>query len=327
MPGETPDESVGALRRRFIEPPFSVLDARGGDWKRRKDTWKALGIKSELGRDATCLVENTDNDYMPEMETAVSVFDPALCELMYKWFCPSEGTVLDPFAGGSVRGIVAAKMGLNYTGIELRQEQVDSNIEQGKEICPGFEPKWICGDSNQVLDTINEQYDFVFSCPPYADLEVYSKDVHDISNMPYYEFMMFYRSIISKAVEKLKVGHFAVFVVGDVRDAEGYYYDFVSDTKKAFIDSGAKLYNEAILLDPIGTAMIRANNSFASRKLVKVHQNVLVFKKRGELPQELKQKIRLDYINRCTECSGKLQRIGTGDNQRKICEDCMKEYQ
>jgi hypothetical protein len=41
--------------------------------------------------------------------TCTSIFDPVLCEIAYRWFCPSGGTVLDPFAGGSVRGIVASK--------------------------------------------------------------------------------------------------------------------------------------------------------------------------------------------------------------------------
>jgi len=35
--------------------------------------------------------------------------------------------VLDPFAGGSVRGIVASRLGYRYVGIELRQEQVEAN--------------------------------------------------------------------------------------------------------------------------------------------------------------------------------------------------------
>ena len=77
-------------------------------------------------------------------------------------------------------------------------------------------------------------------------------------------------------------GGFAVFVVGDVRDERGNYLNFVGDTKSAFLDPykvAAKLYNEMILLDPIATAMIRARNTFSNKKVVKVHQNVLCFKK------------------------------------------------
>ena len=39
------------------------------------------------------------------------------------------------------------------------------------------------------------------------------------------------------------------------------------------------LYNEMILLDPLGTAPARANKYMKSRKVVKVHQNILVFYK------------------------------------------------
>jgi len=323
------EQSNGALRSRYIEPPFSVIDAKTGLWKARKNKWKELGIKSELGRDATCLIGKTDSDYMPSMETGVSVFDPALCELLYTWFAPAGGKILDPFAGGSVRGIVASKMGYDYTGIELRAEQVESNVEQGNEICPGKEPVWICGDSNKVLDTINDKYDFVFSCPPYADLEVYSDDKADLSNKPYDEFLLLYRSIIAKAVLKLNDGGFAVFVVGDVRGVDGYYYDFISDTKKAFIEAGAKLYNEAILLDPIGTAMIRANNTFASKKLVKVHQNILCFKKSGDIDEKLRQKITTGYEKTkiCPDCGSKFVFKMTGEKKGKICcEECFCEW-
>lgn len=315
-----PDESAGALRRRFIEPPFSVLDAKSGLWQERKRGWLEMGIKSEIGRDAECLIGKNDSDYMPDMKTGVSVFDPALCELMYKWFCPEGGKILDPFAGGSVRGIVAHKLGFDYVGIELREEQVKENRKQGLELLPENQPAWICGDSNIELNAIeNEKYDFVFSCPPYADLEVYSDDPADLSNKPYEDFLQLYESIISKTVDKLKPGHLAVFVVGDVRGEDGCYYDFISDTKKAFIKSGAKLYNEIILLDPIGTAMIRANAAFGSKKVVKIHQNILCFKKVGEMPTTLKKKIQVDYINKCEDCGGNLY-------QHRYCEDCLKDW-
>jgi hypothetical protein len=40
----------GILKDKFIMPPFSVLNAREGDWQERKRKWIALGIQSELGR-------------------------------------------------------------------------------------------------------------------------------------------------------------------------------------------------------------------------------------------------------------------------------------
>ena len=270
------------LRDKFIEPPFSILDTKSGNWQKRKRLWIGKGLKSEVGRDAkvinmgTTAVEKNSTEY-------VSVFDPALCEVLYHWFCEDGGSILDPFAGGSVRGIVANYLGYKYTGIDIRQEQVDSNREQAMDILPiENQPQWYVGDSNELLnDNWNTKFDMVMSCPPYADLEVYSDLEGDISNKPYKQFLELYESIIAKSCKLLKVGGYACFVVGEVRDKNGFYIGFVPDTIKAFEKCGMKFYNEAIFLENgLNTAAMRADKQFtAGKKLVKVHQNVLIFKK------------------------------------------------
>jgi len=272
-------ETNPLLRDKFIEPPFSILDTKSGSWKRRKKIWQRLGIKSEIGRDATVI--NMDTKSKKNNSTNyVSIFDPALCEVLYHWFCPQGGSILDPFAGGSVRGIVANYLSFNYTGIDIRQEQVDSNREQAIEILDvDNQPNWYVGDSNEILNDFNKEFDFVFSCPPYIDLEVYSDIKGDISNMKYDEFMIAYKQIIEKSCRLLKSGGFACFVVGEVRDKKGNYIGFVPDTINAFKKAGLNFYNEAILLNAIASASMRANGNMKSNKLVKVHQNVLIFKK------------------------------------------------
>jgi len=270
------------LRDKFIEPPFSVLDTKSGNWQKRKKQWKKLGIKSEIGRDATTFNISDWNDKKgnSKLPSDVSIFDPALCEVLYHWFCPKNGEILDPFAGGSVRGIVANYLGYKYTGIDIRQEQIDSNRLQGLEILEvNNQPNWYVGDSNVVLNSMSEKYDLVFSCPPYADLEVYSDLEGDISNMKYNNFLSAYESIIEKSCVLLKKGGYACFVVGEVRDKDGNYIGFVPDTIRAFQKCGMKFYNEAILLNAIASASMRANGNMKSQKLVKVHQNILIFKK------------------------------------------------
>jgi len=39
-----------SLVKRYIVPPFSVLDTRQGYWQNRKKAWLSLGIQSEIGR-------------------------------------------------------------------------------------------------------------------------------------------------------------------------------------------------------------------------------------------------------------------------------------
>ena len=217
--------------------------------------------------------------------TGTSIFDPVVCEIAYRWFCPPGGAVLDPFAGGSVRGIVASKLGRPYTGIDLRAEQIDANRAQAAQICGEPMPRWVCGDSREVMPALAQngiapQFDFVFSCPPYADLEVYSDDPRDLSTLEYDEFRAAYASIIAGACALLKPDRFACFVVGDVRDRQGFYRNFPGHTIEAFEAAGLRLYNEAILVTAVGSLPIRAGKQFAAtRKLGKTHQNCLVFVK------------------------------------------------
>lgn len=283
-------EPTAFLRDRYTEPPFTVLDRRGGSWSDRDRKWKALGIESELGRDGG-LTFNMRMDYMTDqrhLESAqnssqTSIFSPTLAELAYRWYSAPGAHVLDPFAGGSVRGVVASALGRAYTGIELRGEQVAANIAQG-HLGGGIAPRWIEGDSTDVRDLVGDGFeaDLIFSCPPYAYLEKYSDDPRDLSAMPYPVFREAYRNIIAESVALLRPNRFAVWVVGEVREkgGDGSCVGLVPDTVKAFQDAGCELYNDHIILTPIGTAAVRTPRQFdASRKAGRVHEYMFVFVK------------------------------------------------
>ena len=290
--GDNLDEHRESLQERFIVPPFSILDTRQGYWQDRKRLWKQI-IKSHNGRDESLLgdglkqlAEKSGADL-----TGTSIFDPVLCETLVNWFCPKGGKVLDPFAGGSVRGLISVLLGNDYTGVDLSEKQIKANIENYKAIADRQDldgnslkqPNWINNDSRNIDTLVNEQHDFLLTCPPYADLEVYSDDPRDISNMSYEDFKTAYNEIISKAVSKLKDNAFAAIVIGDVRDKKGYYHGFVPDTIEAFKSAGMNYYNECILIEQIATGAMRAGKQFeAGRKVVKTHQNVLIFVKGNE---------------------------------------------
>lgn len=279
------------LRERYGVPPFTVLDRRNGDWQDRDNRWKALGIESEVGR-AEGLTFNMGMDFMHDQKhlksaqeaSRTSVFSPTLCELIYRWYTSPGMRVLDPFAGGSVRGIVAGAMARDYTGIELRAEQVAANEAQA-HIAGDTLPRWIAGDSAAVLPDLaagDYEADLVFSCPPYAHLEKYSDDPADLSTMKYPDFLDAYRGIIRDAVGLLRPDRFAAWVIGEVREkgGDGSCVGLVPDTVQAFRDAGAELYNDHIILTPIGTAAVRTPKQFdASRKAGRVHEYLLVFVK------------------------------------------------
>lgn len=271
-PPETASLAGGLTHGTTIHPH----DAVG---KKRNDA--ALSARPPHG---PTVRQNPDGslNYQPtnngEGQSGTSVFDPVLCELAYRWFSPPDGAVLDPFAGGSVRGIVASHLGRRYTGVDLSERQLAANRQQAAAIVPDAPPRWIGGDSADIAALAPGEYDLVFSCPPYADLEVYSDDPRDISTMPYDAFLAAYRGIIAASVGMLRPDRFACVVVGDIRDRRGLYRNFVAHTIEAFQDAGAMLYNDAVLVTAVGSLSIRVGRQFsASRKLGKAHQNVLVF--------------------------------------------------
>jgi hypothetical protein len=270
-----------SLAERFIIPPLSVFRVASGYWQDRKKAWLSLGIQSEKGRNdgmlknMAMLAKKAKGSTLP----SESIFDPVLCEIMYRWFCPPGGQILDPFAGGSVRGIIAGSLDYNYTGIDLRQEQIDANYGQ-VDIVKDKTPVWICGDSRDMATHLPPGFecDFVFSCPPYADLEVYSKQAEDLSNMEYPAFRAAYGDIIKQACSRLREDSFACFVVGEARSKTGPYYGLIPDTVRSFEEGGIRFYDEMILVTQIAAKSLTVAAGFVkSRKIGKIHQNILVF--------------------------------------------------
>ena len=274
------DEEIKTrLADRFIVPPFTVLDTRQGEWQARKKDWKALINDNGESRENTLGGSDNKNDIYNNMNGGVSLLDPVISEVICHWFAPEKSKILDPFAGDTVFGYVSSYNGHTFTGIEIREEQARLNNERTNENAVYF-----CDDGQNVDKYVGENtQDLIFSCPPYYDLEEYSKLENDASNQETYEdFIKILDNAFTKSIKTLKDNRFAVVIVGDLRNKDGYYYNFHEDIKFIFNKSGMPLYNEMILVEPIGLNAMRANSTMKSRKVPKVHQNVLVFYKPGE---------------------------------------------
>jgi DNA modification methylase len=302
----------GSLNERFVVPPFSILDTRKGYWQARKKLWrdiigdmgesrndtlitspeikyKDLYLKTrkhreELGITFKEYLEKYVSDEVKEREASkvlsagVSLLDPVMAEIVCKWFGTQGCKTFDCFAGDSVFGYVSAYLGNEFTGVELRPEQAEINNARVE----GMSAHYINDDGQNVGKHIApHSQDLLFSCPPYFDLEVYSDLPNDASNQGSYEdFIGILRNAFTAALGCLKDDRFAVIVVGDVRNKKtGCYYDFCGDIKRIFRDNGAELYNEIILVETGASTALRAGRYMESRKVAKMHQNILVFYK------------------------------------------------
>jgi hypothetical protein len=331
---------TGALFDRFGMPPFSVLDARSGPWRKRKQRWLGLGIKSEIGRevegDPAVSSRVHCNDYgnkrKPDptvlagsahifnsekygnkaaeraTDSGISIFDPVLCEAMYRWYSNPGDVILDPFAGGSVRGIVAAYLDRGYIGVDIRQNQVEANYQQREEILGGsrhLKPHWLHGDSTNLRALMQHhatmagepamRYDLVFTCPPYYDLEVYSTQDGDGSSLgTYAEFLAWYAHVFAQSVQLLRDDRILITVTGDLRDKQtGELRDFPGDSLRILRGLGLHYLNDAILVTATGSLPVRVSAQFArSRKLGRSHQYVHILAKGN--PDQALHRLRSD---------------------------------
>jgi DNA modification methylase len=283
------------LKDKFGWPPFSILNTISPYWQRRKDEWENLYKDSTAGRDVHRFNATPTNTFSArgadvKQPESVSEFDPYLCELMYRWFSLPGMSVLDPFSGGCVRGIVAAALNRHYTGIDLSSVQVDTNNTIFNSVQSRYSDiagsvNWVCDDADTGIPKLTSKFDMVFTCPPYYNLERYTKDPRDLSNLPTYQaFLKKYSSILLKSALALNEDCFFVIVVSEIRSSvelkDSEYRGFVPDTIHILMGSGLKYYNEIILENAIGSLPIRAPKYFDSaRKIGRHHQNILVFYK------------------------------------------------
>lgn len=311
--GSSPNSPAeSSLLDRFVVPPFSILDTRKGYWQERKKRWRELiGDFGESRNDTLItspeikykdLYQRTRqhreelgvtfkeylDKYVPEevkeheaskvLSAGVSLLDPVMAEIVCRWFGQDNCKTFDCFAGDSVFGYVSAYLGNEFVGVELRPEQVELNNSRVE----GMTARYINDDGQNVAKHIEpESQDLLFSCPPYFDLEVYSDLPNDASNQgSYADFIGILKNAFTAAVGCLKQNRFAVIVVGDVRDKKtGFYYDFCGDIKRIFKEAGMPLYNEIILVETGASTALRAGRYMESRKVAKMHQNILVFYK------------------------------------------------
>lgn len=316
-----------SLFDRFIVPPFSILDTRKGYWQDRKKKWydiigdmgesrndtlvtsleikykdlyqrtrehrKELGISFKEYIDKYVSQEDLEKEQAKIVAQGVSILDPVMAEIVCRWFGQENGKAFDCFAGDSVFGFVAAYLGNDFTGVELREKQAALNNERVE----GMKARYICDDGQNVAQHIEpESQDLLFSCPPYFDLEKYSDLPNDASNQGSYEdFIKILENAFTGAVSCLKENRFAAICVGDVRDKNtGFYYDFCGDIKRIFKQNGMRLYNEIILVEQTASTALRASRYMDSRKVAKTHQHLLVFFK-GD-PKKIKKEFpKIEY--------------------------------
>lgn len=270
--------------------PWSVLRQDSAPWQARKRWWLELGVDTPAPRAHAAGMIATGRH--GAVSGGVSRFDPHLAELLYTWYCPPGGLVVDPCAGGAVRGLVAAHLGYRYIGVDLSADQVDANraLTEGwseRSLLRAW-PRWRVGDGRDLIDDVADaardvtagSTDYLLSCPPYHNRERYSDDPCDLSAMTWAGFVDAHARLVHAAVAALRPDRFATWVISDVRDHRGHYRRLPALAAEHFERAGCRLVNEQILVAPTGTLRKVMRPAWeAARTTTRHHQMVLTFVK------------------------------------------------
>ncbi len=208
-----------------------------------------------------------------------SVLDPVACEVILRFFMPTDGcSVYNPFGGGVQFGFVAGSYGYEYLASEIRQNQCDANNILCQEF---YNTKWIQSDSSKF--TPKKKYDLCFTCPPYYKVEEYldydgkppEGELNSI--LTYEEFRETLFEGYSRAIEVLNDNRFFVVMTGDSRDKNGAYYGCEAEHELFFRDQGLHIYNKITYLECEFTRLAHAKRTLDYRKFPKREQKILVF--------------------------------------------------
>jgi hypothetical protein len=268
----------------------NVWTTTGADWLRLKREWneqiRAAGEKWGIANPTYATREGCwqGEQGFANVVTGhshngnASVLDPVACEIVLRFFMPTDGKrVYNPFGGGVQFGFIAGAYGYEYVASELRHNQCDAN----NELCKDFgTAKWVQSDSSTYHP--EGMFDLIFSCPPYYRVERYidydgqppAGEINSLSTYDEFREALFAGYRIG--IEHLNDNCFFIVMTGDSRDNKGAYHCSEAETELFFKNEGLSVYNKIVYVEGAFTRLAQAKKTLNMRKFPKCEQKIIV---------------------------------------------------
>ena len=207
---------------------------------------------------------------------ALSKFNSENCKNIINYFTCKGDTILDPFAGRT-RAIISNHLGRKYVGFELTEKYFPAESTSDRKIF-----NMDSGDMDKVLDK-SMKFDLVFTCPPYWNMEKYSKDENDLSTFKTYDnFLEGCNRRLETASQYLKDDGFLIVVLMDFRQ-KGVFYPWHTDTINFFHkNTDFKLYDTILWEMSPAKRHPLYPQALLNRRMLNTHEYCLVFNRKTQ---------------------------------------------
>lgn len=214
----------------------------------------------------------------------LSEFNPTLAKNIISYWSEPNDLIFDPFSGRT-RSFVAYAMNRMYVGCEVSLDVVDYMFDKFEEMSlfskEDFNVDIIHDDCINIKEHYTREFDMIFTCPPYWNLEKYQSvkgQLSDITN--YNTFLLELKKRLDLSLTLLKKNGYMCLVVGDFRKNKEYI-TFHSDIINMMKENKSIKLHDVITVQniPFGTAAYYFGTHKKNKITAKAHEYILVYKK------------------------------------------------
>lgn len=207
-------------------------------------------------------------------------------------FYSEEGDVVfDPCMGHifESRLYTTFRLKRKYIGYDICRKYYEENLiliehllgEKGQQELfsdLGYKPEIYC-ESSEKVHLLDESIDFIFTSPPYWDLEFYDDNPKQYGyKKTYGEFLNGMTKMIGECFRILKYNKYCVLNVNDFRKG-GEFYDYHCDITQIGKRVGFKLHDIIIIRYPGNMQQAFASQIENRKMTAKSHEYLITFKK------------------------------------------------
>lgn len=220
-----------------------------------------------------------------------SEFSPLLAHQIVEYWSNEGDLILDPFAGRGTRIMVAKRLKRKSIGLDISQEFVShiknkistkSSLFDFEDGADEYNPTIIRTNSME-MPINSDSVDFIYTCPPYWNIEKYEKHEKQLSEIKDYDlFLEKLGLVLKESFRVLKDGKFIAIVVQDFR-LWRKFYAFGAHTTQIMEEAGFTMW-DTIIREYTTNVAAKLPDAKAQKFNVKIHEYVLVGRKEINAP-------------------------------------------